>query len=119
MLPVTADVSGCTACVIEHLDNRKHEKKPPTVTGLDIAVLDTWAAQQQGKGSPLEGVGAFGAGLSNCTATVCCSANLLCSVVICLQVASVHAVLFCQMNVCQWVRSHWVHGDIVELYKVS
>ena len=31
--------------------------------GLDAAVLDTWAAQQQGKGSALEGLGAFGASL--------------------------------------------------------
>lgn len=43
---------------------RKHEKKPPSVSGLDIAVLDTWAARQQGKDSALEGIGAFGAGAS-------------------------------------------------------
>ncbi len=33
------------------------------MSGFDIAVLDTWAAQQQGKDSPLEGIGAFGAAL--------------------------------------------------------
>jgi len=33
------------------------------VSGIDIALLDTWAAQQQGKDSPLEGIGAFGAAL--------------------------------------------------------
>ena len=42
---------------------RRHEKRPPAVLGMDIAVLDTWAAQQQGKGSALEGLGAFGAAL--------------------------------------------------------
>lgn len=58
------------------LCNRKHEKKPPAVQGLDIAVLDTWAAQQQGKGSPLEGIGAFGAGTSTTSQPlrVCCNA---------------------------------------------
>ncbi len=42
---------------------RKHEKRPPAVSGIDTALLDTWAAQQQGKDSPLEGIGAFGAAL--------------------------------------------------------
>ena len=42
---------------------RKHERKPPAVTGIDVALLETWAAQQQGKGSPLDGIGAFGAAL--------------------------------------------------------
>lgn len=28
-----------------------------------MALLETWAAQQQGKGSPLDGIGAFGAAL--------------------------------------------------------
>lgn len=63
------------------LCDRKHEKKPPAVTGLDIAVLDTWAAQQQGKGSPLEGIGAFGAGTSNIfqhpLRFCCCALTLL------------------------------------------
>ena len=42
---------------------RKHERKPATICGIDAALLETWAAQQQGKGSPLEGIGAFGAAL--------------------------------------------------------
>lgn len=67
----SVDVSGYAACVQDCVENRKHEKKPPVVSGLDIAVLDTWAAQQQGKDSPLEGIGAFGAGVANCTPTVC------------------------------------------------
>ena len=33
------------------------------MSGIDTALLDTWAAQQQGKNSPLEGIGAFGAAL--------------------------------------------------------
>lgn len=52
-----------TAIVTVTAVGRKHEKKPPVVSGFDIAVLDTWAAQQQGKDSPLEGIGAFGAAL--------------------------------------------------------
>ena len=75
------------ACEKVCVDNRKHEKKPPAVSGLDIAVLDTWAAQQQGKGSPLEGIGAFGAGASNCTPTNCegcCRVKPLCSLVVLL-----------------------------------
>ena len=42
---------------------RKHERKPPVVNAIDMALLETWAAQQQGKGSPLDGIGAFGAAL--------------------------------------------------------
>lgn len=42
---------------------RKHERKPPAINGIDVGVLETWAAQQQGKGSPLDGSGAFGAAL--------------------------------------------------------
>ena len=56
----------CQYCLLDSFvmtSFRKHEKKPPTVSGFDMAVLDTWAAQQQGKDSPLEGIGAFGAAL--------------------------------------------------------
>lgn len=42
---------------------RQHERKPPAVNGIDVALLETWAAQQQGKGHPLDSAGAFGAAL--------------------------------------------------------
>ncbi|DBA75637.1 TPA: hypothetical protein ACH3X2_009071 [Trebouxia sp. C0005] len=56
--PLLVDVVGSI-----YLFCKKHEKRPPVVSGIDTALLDTWAAQQQGKGGPMEGIGAFGAGL--------------------------------------------------------
>ncbi|DBB03251.1 TPA: hypothetical protein ACH3X3_010647 [Trebouxia sp. C0006] len=56
--PLLVDIIGSI-----YLFCKKHEKRPPAVSGIDTALLDTWAAQQQGKDSPLEGIGAFGAAL--------------------------------------------------------